>query len=350
MKHNRFVKWIIKHKKPLIIIVVIIAITLGVLWFTGFFKSSAVDRNDSGSAQAEPEPTTKASPLTGVQVEPALAERPVTAVMIENSPDARPQSGLKEAGFVFEAIAEGGITRFIALYQEARPGLLGPVRSVRPYYNDFVQTYDAAIAHVGGSAEGMEEIQSLGLKDLDQFYNADTYWRADDRYAPHNVYTNFDLLDATSQAKGYTSSSFEPLPRKEPAAATTPTAKQITIPISSQLYQVDYTYDPATNGYTRFLAGEPHVDREQGTITPNVAIVIEASNSIVGGFRYDYELVGTGKAYVFQDGEVVEGTWERADRASQFVFKNSAGQIIELNPGQTWMTAVSPGSAVTWAP
>ena len=61
------------------------------------------------------------SPLTGVEVNEDQAARPVTAVIIENSIDARPQSGLEEAGIVFEAYAEGGITRFMALYQEARP-------------------------------------------------------------------------------------------------------------------------------------------------------------------------------------------------------------------------------------
>jgi hypothetical protein len=351
MKHNRFIKWLKKHKKPLLIVAAVSLAVLAVLWFMGIFSSDRVERTDSStSLQAPPEPATKASPLTGVEVEPELAARPVTAVIIENSPDARPQSGLKEAGLVFEAIAEGGITRFISLYQEARPELIGPVRSVRPYYNDLTMTFDAAVAHVGGSAEGMAEIQQFGIKDLDQFYNAETFWRATDRYAPHNVYTNFDNLDAASQAKDYTTSEFDPIPRKEATPIAVPTAKQISIPISSYLYQVDYTYDPATNKYTRFMGGEPHVDREKGTITPDVAVAMKVPNSISGGFRYDYELVGSGEVQVFQDGGATEGTWSRADRSAQFVFKDSTGKIIELNPGQTWITVTSPGNEVTWTP
>ena len=357
MKLKRFIQsaknWIVKHKKPLIVAGVILLIVLVVLYFMGVFSKDTVDRTSANtSEQAPAEPVTKASPLTGVKVDPALAERPVTAIMIENSPDARPQSGLAEAGVVFEAIAEGGITRFIALYQEDRPSLIGPVRSVRPYYLDWVMTYDASIAHVGGSAEGMEEIQQFGLKDLDQFYNADTYWRTSDRYAPHNVYTDFDHLDATNQAKGYNTSSFEGLPRKEAQPAATPDAKQITIPISSQLYQVDYTYEPATNSYIRFLGGVPHEDREKGVIKADVVIGMEVSNGIqsANGFRYEYNLVGSGKAYVFQDGTAVEGTWSRADRNSQFVFKDSTGKVVELNPGRTWITATSPGNGIAWTP
>ncbi len=350
MKHNRFIQWAIKHKKPLMIAAGLLVVLLVVLWFLGIFRSDAVDRTNTDTSNQKQEPLTKASPLTGVEVDPALADRQVTAVVLENSPDARPQSGLKEAGVVFEAIAEGGITRFVALYQEARPKLIGPVRSLRPYYNDIVLTHDAGVAHVGGSADAMAEVQSLPLKDLDQFFNAATYWRTTDRYAPHNVYTDFDHLDATSKAKRFTSSKFDPLPRKDKAPLEVPKAKQISIPISSQLYNIDYTYRPKTNDYARFLGGVAHVDREKGAINVHVAIAIEVPNAVVGGFRYDYELVGSGVAYVFQDGGVTKGTWSRSKRSSQFVFKNKAGEVVKLNPGKTWITAVSPGSGVAWTP
>ena len=79
-------------------------------------------------------PKTVASRLSGVQVSPALAALPVTAVMIENSDAARPQSGLSDAGVVYEAIAEGGVTRFMALYEENQPSSIGPIRSARPFY------------------------------------------------------------------------------------------------------------------------------------------------------------------------------------------------------------------------
>jgi len=117
-------------------------------------------------------PTTEASKLTGVQVDPAVNQRPTTAVMIENSTAARPQSGLDQAGVVFEAIAEGGITRFEAIYQDSQPAYLGPVRSVRPYYIQWALGFDAAIAHVGGSPEALSDIKTWNAKDLDQFAQA----------------------------------------------------------------------------------------------------------------------------------------------------------------------------------
>ena len=152
--------------------------------------------------------------------------------MIENSLDARPQSGINQAGVIFEAIAEGGITRFITLYQEAQPQYVGPVRSLRPYYIDWAAAFDAPIAHVGGSPDALKQIRNGG-KDLDQFFNPGAYWRQSTRAAPHNVYTSFKNMDKLNKAKGYKSSKFTPWPRKEDSPLETPTAATIKVSISS---------------------------------------------------------------------------------------------------------------------
>jgi len=301
----------------------------------------------------KPKPAPKFySPLTGVQVADENAtKRHVTAIMIENSPDARPQSGLKDAGIVYEAIAEGGITRFIALYQEARPGLIGPVRSVRPYYVEWAAGYDAAVAHIGGSANALTMIRSgnYGL-DIDQFFNAGAYWRASDRYAPHNVYTNFDRLDALVASKGKTTSTFTGFARKEDAKSKEPNATSINISVSSGTYNVGYTYDAASNSYARSLGGEAHTDREGGQIQPKVAIALRVENTTVfeDGYRQSYKVIGSGDAYVFQDGTVREVTWTKADAKSPLQLVEAGGKPVALNRGQTWITAVAPGKAITW--
>src|SRR5690606_27579265 len=138
MKDNRFVRWFTEHKKRSIIIgVVVLLLLVGGYLFYRLKIADSVERTDPATTEAEEVSTTVPSPLTGLQVTPEEAKRPVTAVVIENSPDARPHSGLEQAGVVYEAIAEGGITRFLALYQEARPALIGPVRSLRPYFIDW---------------------------------------------------------------------------------------------------------------------------------------------------------------------------------------------------------------------
>jgi hypothetical protein len=229
--------------------------------------------------------TTVASPLSGIQVQPQSAQRPVTGIMIENSPDARPQSGLQDAGVVYEAIAEAGITRFLAVFQDSRPGYIGPVRSLRPYYLDFATPYQASIAHVGGSPEALATVRNGHYRDIDQFFNSKYYTRIKSRTAPHNVYTNFDWLDQLNQSKGYNKSEYTPWKR-----------------------------------------------------------IIDRSG------HSSYVDTGSGAMKLFQDGAEVDGTWNKADQASMFSFKDSTGKEIALNAGQTWIVIVGSPANVSFSP
>jgi len=300
----------------------------------------------------KPAPKKIYSPLTGNEVaDQGLTTRPVTAIMIENSPDARPQSGLKDAGVIFEAVAEGGITRFVALYQESQPGLIGPVRSVRPYYVDWASGFDPAVAHVGGSAKALDMIRSgnYGV-DLDQFFNAGTYWRSNDRSAPHNVYTNFERLNALESKKGKTSSTFTFSSRVDEKKADTPTATSINMAVSSGSYVVDYAYDAASNSYIRKQGGQNHVDREAGQIQPKVVIAIKVpmSRGFEDGYREQITTTGSGQGYVFQNGTVTEVTWSKAEAKGQLVFKTADGKEVPLIRGQTWITALAQNKNVSW--
>ncbi|HET7630337.1 MAG TPA: DUF3048 domain-containing protein [Candidatus Saccharimonadales bacterium] len=293
------------------------------------------------------------SPLSGRKVDSlALTKRPVTAVMIENSPWARPQSGLKQADVVFEAIAEGGITRFMALYQESQPSLLGPVRSLRPYYAEWGYAFDDSMAHVGGSNAAKRMIRSgkYGV-DLEQMFNGSYYWRSKDRYAPHNVYTNFKKLNALNKKKGHTTSKFDGFERKDDQPSKSPSAKTINIDISSDLYNVKYVYDAKDDSYWRYMAGKKHMDREKGQIKPKVVIVIKVSEyTIPGGThgRQDIQTTGSGTCYVFQDGTAQKCTWKKASAKSQLHFLDKNGKDIALNRGQTWITAQPTGHSLKW--
>ncbi len=315
----------------------------------------------------KPKPKTVASPLTGLQVSPELAARPVTAVMIENSDDARPQSGLQDAGVVFEAIAEGGVTRFMALYQEATPQYIGPVRSLRPYYLDFAAPFQASIAHVGGSPDALARVRNGHYRDIDEFFNAGAYWRTPNRFAPHNVYTSFARLDALNKSKRYTKSTFTPWPRNpdkkipKSAANAKLTAASIDIPISGPDYYVHYSYNPKTHTYPREEAGAKHLDivdaagKKTVQLQPRVVIAMEMARSLgaldaSGAYYSNYQDVGSGLADVFQDGGVTRVTWKKASPNAPLQFLASDGQPFKLDPGQTWITAISPLAAVTYRP
>lgn len=298
-----------------------------------------------------PKPTTEASRLTGEQITPELNKRPVMSIQIENSPDARPQSGLKDAGVVYEAIAEGGITRFNASFLEAQPDYIGPVRSVRPYYAVLAAPFDPVFVHAGGSSAGLAKIQELGLKDLDHGPNAGAFQRVRDRYAPHNLYTNMAALDKVAAERGYTASAVRSLPRK-PAATPSPTitARAINLSISSTLYNVRYDYDQASNSYKRSMGGKPHTDHRSGAqLSPKVivALVMQYSQS---GIYSVYQTTGSGTMYVFQDGFSQKGTWTKASEGEQFTFADEAGKPLLLSPGQTWISLMKADNAVTYTP
>lgn len=316
-------------------------------------KPQPVQQTTAPVVQQKPAPAQKYySPLTGLEVaNEAATKQPVTAIMIENSPDARPQSGLKQSGVVFEAIAEGGITRFLTLHQQDKPQLIGPVRSLRMYYVDWLAPFNASVAHVGGSAAALAEIRNGNYRDIDQFFNASTYWRANDRYAPHNVYTSFAKLDALNATKGYTSSTFTGFSRQDGKASETPTATSISIKMSSALFNSSYTYDKTTNSYARSQAGAAHLDREDGQISPNVVVAMKVNMNLVmeDGYRESITTTGEGQATIFQNGTAQNVTWHKANRTSQLSFTDESGKDVPLNRGQTWIAAIPNGSgSVAW--
>ncbi len=300
-----------------------------------------------------PAPTSEASTLTGLQVAIGNNKLPVTGVMIENSPDARPQSGLKDAGVVFEAVAEGGITRFLALFQDSKtPDYIGPIRSVRPYYLDYLGGFDAAVAHVGGSGEALNQVHTQGIKDLDQFYNSGAYHRINERYAPHNVYSSIAQLVDLQKSKGFTSNYVGFQRKGKEAPAATPTAKTIDLTISGYLYNAHYDYNAATNSYLRSEGGKPHIDQRSGQqLNPKVVVVLVVPQGIEpDGIHTTYSSIGNGAMYIFQDGLVTQGIWEKQDRKSQLHLGDANGSPLAINAGQTWISLVGTAGSVSYKP
>ena len=344
-------QWLIQHR-------VAVLIVLGALIITGVFcgalwRLSSSPSLESSSFTAKPKKVEKFhSPLTGLEVaDEAATKQPTTGVMIENSPDARPQSGLKKAGIVYEAVAEGGITRFMAIYQQDKPALIGPVRSLRLYYLHWAAPYQAAIAHVGGSGNALDAVRSAPYRDIDQFFNAGSSWRTSDRYPPHNMYTSGEKLDQLNQAKGFTESNFQGFERTDGKAAETPDATQISVNFSSPLYATTYTYDATSNTYTRSLAGAPHTDREEGQITPSVIVAIEVSAELRPGNDGYEDLVttGSGTAHIFQGGSVIPASWQKDEPTAPLQLKDAEGKTIKLHRGQTWIAAYTAGrGSVSW--
>ena len=305
---------------------------------------------------ATPTPTPVYAPLTGLPTDAAAAAQPVVGVMIENLyPDARPQSGLKDAGVVYEALAEGGITRFLAIFQEPAPLNIGPVRSLRPYYLDWGLEYNIPVAHAGGSEPALAAVGPLGLKDINALvYDGSYFVRTRDRVAPHNLYTTQSLLAQVVSKLGFANPpDFKPVPRTADHPASPAPHPTINIAFSTNPYAVKYQYDAASNSYARFMGGAAHMDRNTNTQIMVKNVVVEFVPTSYGTQsngkpETDYALIGKGNALVFEDGNATAATWSKADDHSPTTLIDAAGKPITFNRGNTWYSVVPTGNSVTY--
>lgn len=289
-----------------------------------------------------PEPEIHYSQLTGEEVEADVAERPILGVIIENTPAARPQTGLADAGIVIEILTEGGITRTLALYQEDMPDVVGPIRSLRPYFVEAVAGFDASVAHVGGSGEALQMVKDKDIKSLDQFRYSDPYYRSDDRVAPHNMYAQTQDLRELQDELDHGRSSFGEIPRSKDNPSEEPVVSNVTIEFSGPDYEVEFRYQKADNSYVRYLAGESHLDAVSGrpVTVNNVVVVLLPGNGEA--------ITGTGDALIFKDGKVFEKRWQKEDFDDRISMVNEEGRQIRLNKGKTWFAVIPDDKPVRY--
>lgn len=307
------------------------------------------------------------------------SRRPL-GVMIENHTDARPQSGLSSADVIYEAVAEGGITRFLAIFYCQDAKYIGPVRSARIYFIHILEGYGKSplYAHVGGAntpgpADALGYIRKQGwdaYNDLNQFSIAFPYYYRDYERNPgvateHTMYSSTkklwqyaaekrDLTDTDEDGDAWRE-DFKAWQFKddEPATATAPTINY-EFWSGRPAFSAVWTYLPQTNSYERaHRQGGPHIDKNTGkAITvKNVAVVFmkeaPARDGYPGGHLL-YTVTGTGKAIVFQDGGATVGTWKKADNTSSLTLYNSSGQEIEFNRGPIWISVLPTGNEVDY--
>lgn len=340
--------------------VVLLSLASGGVWaFTTMSRKPApkvkmAAATPKSTPSATPTPTY--DPLTGLPTTTAGAQAPVIGVMIENLyPQARPQSGLSSAGLVYEALAEGGITRFEAIFQEPLPTSIGPVRSLRPYFLDWGLEHNIPVVHAGGSQPALAEIGPLGMKDINALrYDGSYFFRISTRYAPHNLYTNAANLTQLDSNLGFAAApTFTPFAYKADNPTINPTHPTISVTYSSAAYNVEWKYTESCDCYARFMGGAPHIDA-------NTNQQINAKNVIVEFVSTSYgtqadgdpmtimQLVGTGKALLFEDGGMVQGTWSKSSDAAQTQYLDSNGKPMQLNRGNTWIDVVPTTNSVQY--
>ncbi len=318
-------------------------------------------------------PKTEACPMNGVlystQQKSWWEQHRPLGVMIENHQEARPQSGLSYADIVYEAVAEGGITRFLAIFYCQDAPQVGPVRSARTYFVDFVSEYAdyPLYAHVGGAnadgpANALGQIESYGwngYNDLNQFsIGFPTYWRDYDRLGhtvatEHTMYSTTGKLWAVGKSRNLTNvdskgnmwnTNFVKYTFKDDAPLSSrPASQSIHLNFwQDPTYAVDWSYDQQNNVYKRSNGGVPHVDKDnnQQLSTKNIVVMYMAESNAQDGYENNihllYEDKGSGKATVFMDGKQIQATWKKASRTARTIISDTNGNPIQFNRGVIW--------------
>ncbi len=338
------------HKKTIIIISIVILVIAGSVAWRYFSK----DR-PKPVVEDQPKPEVLAPAINGVMVKPEVASRRPITVVIENHPDSRPQTGLDKADIVYETLAEGGITRFLAVYQAAELSTIGPVRSARDYFAEIATEYAPVFAHVGGSDEALANLSADkydGLDDANQYFLDKYFKRVSNRYAPHNVYTSLDLLRGLIKDKHWKSTAsvaawqFDDAP-----TAGSESALETTVSFSTPSYTARFVYDPATGLYNRFMAGKIHSDAETKaqlatkTLIVQLATVTDVPND--PKLRVDINLTSGGHAYIFHDGTLVHAEWKKQNGRTRYYGVD--GKEVVFPRGQMWI-AIAPNvqHTITW--
>lgn len=330
--------------------VVLVMLLIGVaMVYSRYHNGNIKINNQINNDQVAADVTNKLSPLTSEAVTEEVATRRPLAVMVENFKTVRPQSGLSFADIVWEAPSEGGVTRFLAIFQKGLPARLGPVRSARPYFIDWAREFGAIYAHSGGSPEALDEIAKgvQGLQDANEFFYGPAYWRDDTLSAPHNLFTDavkfYDYAQERTwrvTAENLTPFVIIPATAENDGVA----ASEIIVPYVPLDYDVMWNYDAEARVYIRSMDGDKHIDKTTGGAlqTKNLIVMFTDVTPILRDpeLRVNITTVGQGTAYLFVNGQMYKGLWQKLTSASSTKFVYEDGEPLPLQVGNTWISVM----------
>ncbi len=348
-----------KKKKKKIIIISIIVLVLVIL-ISAFCVIFILDIDDTlpGTEEIyEPEPgIVERRKITIVDED--SNERPI-AIMIDNNVGNNLHTGLQDAYVTYEIIVEGGLTRIMAIYKDKDVSKIGPVRSSRHYFLDYALEYDAIYAHYGWSTYASNDINALGVDNINGLYD-DAYWRDSTIAAPHNVFTSIDTLYEKAEDLGYsiTSDDWEVLTYSYDAVnlntyddeyqkcegegciqnSSLIKADNVVIPYSYNQTR-SYVYDSTRQVYLRYMNNEAHIDRETGAqyYYKNIIIMQVSNHTLDSVGRQDLDTVGSGSGYYITNGYALPITWTKNSRSSKTIYQYPNGDVVNINDGNTFI-------------
>lgn len=331
--------------KPFLIVgsnVLVIAIVAAVLFIVN------TDDNKKEVKKTTPTTTVKKknlkAPLTGLDdIDGQANSRPALAVKIGNNIEARPQAGITEADIVYEEIVEGGITRYMAIFNSTVPERVGPVRSVRGMDPNIALNWGGIFAYSGGTDVNENKIRSTkGILALNETAAGTGMKRDSARGAPNNLY----VIPSEMFSKGG-----KPVPPKaqfkysQEVSLLADPASTFVVGFRSG-FACTWKFDRETGKYQRSYGAKPVVDQQ--------GIQVGVDNVIVQFINYPSEsegiTTGSGEAWLFRNGKVVKGTWSRPTNSKPATYKDVEGNVMLLKQGQTWVELASTATEVTVTP
>lgn len=341
-------------KKVLIIVLVaiilIVAVVLGIVFLGG---------NSTTETAVEPEEEIKVV-LKEVEIVDVNSKSRPYAVMINNNHAAWPQCGVQDAYLVYELVAEGGITRMMALYKDADTAKIGSVRSARHYFLDYAEENDAIFIHWGGSDLAYSRISSSGINDIDGMSaGGNTFFRDTslNRAYEHTGFTDMKELKKLAAEKGFDRDTTEDLLLNYSVEEVNLNDIEGAIPANSvyirysDYHSTSYEYDAENKVYKRSMSGTPNTDLVTGEqYTAKNIITYQVYNYTISGDdkgRQEFNNVGTGTGYYITNGYAAPITWEKTSHSSQTVYKYANGEEIDVNDGNTFIQIQPQGQALT---
>lgn len=312
--------------------------------------------SSSSTASTDSVPTTDAAsdgpvnPLLGTPlVDPAVATRPAMVVKIDNHPSARPQAGINQADIIFEENVEK-LTRYAAVFHSEGSDPVGPIRSGRFQDINLVGSLNKPLfVWSGGNRQVSSAIGKSDLVDLSYLkVNKEGGFTRNDEYrAPHNLFAETTKLWTLAPA-GSSAPSTQFAYRTVSDANASTSKEALGLKVSMDGVKVQWDWDAAAKEWVKTQDGTIVVDPADVALSvPNVIVLeVEYTNT----YSPISKTLGSGKAYVFTNGVVYEGTWSRTDRLKPFELKDSAGGVIKLTPGQTFVEVARAGKTAVVTP
>lgn len=288
------------------------------------------------------------APLTGLPIDDESSiDRPAIIAKIDNAPGAWPQTGLNQADIVYEENVEGW-TRFAVVFHSQGSDPVGPIRSGRTQDISLGTSLDRPLlVWSGGNATVTSLINKSDLVNMSVSAAGPNggYYRSSDMRAPHNLFTRTSSIWELDEGRGG---------RPSPQFAFRPATESVTgDPVTGVKLRMDgsmrasWEWNPTDGVFQRTHDRDPHLLSDGSQVSSHNVVVLECEykTSVADSRSPEAQTTGSGRAWIFTDGHLIEGTWNRPDQKSPWTFATDDGQPIGLTPGRTWVSLIREGQA-----